>query len=111
MSVPHGFVVPPRPTFEDLITVELDAVDAGKRDACGHTCECHGGHTCIRAIHPDHDHHQPADCPGELCTRARSVRGPGWHDEERAPHVARLDDGSLVQWTGPCPPPAHEGAI
>ena len=64
---------PPGPIGQ--LARERTAITAGTAVACGHTCDCHGGHLCVRAQHP-----------------------------EDTPHLGNQVDGSLVQWTGPCPP-------
>jgi hypothetical protein len=65
--------------FLMALRAELGAVAIGRLTPCGYTCACHGGYTCSRAEHPD-------------------------EDDNRAPHVAQLEDESLVMWTGPCAP-------
>lgn len=65
------------PSLDQQVRRERGAVDAGATP-CGYTCTCHGGYVCIRLPHPD-------------------------VDGDRVPHVAELDGGGLVQWTGPCP--------
>lgn len=72
-----------RLTFADQIAAEEQQVHAGAA-GCGHRCDCHSpDHACIRLEHPD-------------------------VDGDRAPHVTRLPDGMLMQWTGPCPPPGWD---
>lgn len=76
-----GFGLSHRKSFAELVADEEAAVTAGQAQGCGHSgCDCHSqGAACIRADHPDEEHN-------------------------RVPHVARLADGTLTQWTGPCPP-------
>jgi len=69
--------------FAAAILIEEADIAAGKAKVCGHTCQCHGGYVCIRGQHPNE--------PGN-----------------QVPHAARLDDGSLHTWNGPCPPERHD---
>ncbi len=78
------------PTFADLVAAEEEKAKAGAQ-ACGYTCLCHGGHTCIRLAHP----HDPGQDMGEGAPRGNVV-----------PHVGRDADGALVQWT--CTDPTQQ---
>lgn len=67
-----------------MIADEEAAVAAGQAEVCGHSCEHHsGGVVCIRPQHAD-------------------------EDGNRVPHVGRLEDGTLTQWSGPCTPELDE---
>jgi len=63
----------------DAVWQEEAAVADGHAVACAHYCECHGGYTCVRAVHPV-------------------------EAEDMQPHVGYDDDGQPVTWIGPCPP-------
>lgn len=86
-------------TFADLIEAEEASIQAGQAQACGFTCRCHGGLTCIRARHVHHGEHwrvgDTIHLPGDdIPDGAEHVPA------SRVPHVARTD-GGLVQWSGP----------
>lgn len=66
------------PDLADALDAELWMIERGATQACCHSCECHGGYTCLRARH-EHD----------------------------TPHLGRQEDGSLIQWAaGSCGPAA-----
>lgn len=68
--------------IESVLAAEQAAIAAGAA-ACGFTCQCHGGYTCLRT-----DPH------------------------DRSPHVGRQPDGALVQWgVDECPTPEQLAAI
>lgn len=63
-----------------LLAAEERRVTDGEA-GCGHTCPCHTPLVCARTRHPD-------------------------TPDNRVPHLARQDDGAVVQWVGGCCDPA-----